>query len=60
MGFFKELALLPVAPLRGTVAIADLLAQEADRSLYASCCSSNSTPTRAGSATSSGSPKRMS
>jgi Gas vesicle protein G len=34
MGLFKELALLPVAPLRGTVAIADLLAQEADRRLY--------------------------
>jgi hypothetical protein len=34
MGLFKELVLLPVAPLRGTVAIADLLAQEADRRLY--------------------------
>lgn len=34
MGLFKELVLLPVAPLRGTVAVADLLAQEADRRLY--------------------------
>jgi hypothetical protein len=34
MGFFKELVLLPVAPLRGTVKVAELLAEEADRRLY--------------------------
>lgn len=34
MGLFKELALLPVAPLRGTVKVAEVLADEADRRLY--------------------------
>lgn len=34
MGLFKELALLPVAPLRGTVKVAEVLAEEADRRLY--------------------------
>ena len=34
MGLFKELALLPLAPVRGTVWVADQLAQEADRRLY--------------------------
>ncbi len=34
MGLFKELALLPVAPLRGTIAVAEVLAEEADRRLY--------------------------
>ncbi|MCW2980539.1 MAG: gas vesicle protein GvpG [Solirubrobacterales bacterium] len=34
MGIFKELVLLPVAPLRGTVKVAELLAEEADRRLY--------------------------
>jgi LPS O-antigen subunit length determinant protein (WzzB/FepE family) len=34
MGIFKELVLLPLAPLRGTVWVADQLAQEADRRLY--------------------------
>ena len=34
MGLFKELALLPVAPLRGTLKVAEVLAEEADRRLY--------------------------
>lgn len=34
MGLFKELVLLPVAPLRGTVKVAEVLAEEADRRLY--------------------------
>ena len=34
MGLFKELALLPLAPVRGTTWVADQLAQEADRRLY--------------------------
>lgn len=34
MGLLKELALLPLAPVRGTVWVADQLAQEADRRLY--------------------------
>jgi len=34
MGIFKELVLLPVAPLRGTVKVAEVLAEEADRRLY--------------------------
>jgi hypothetical protein len=34
MGLFKELALLPVAPLRGTVKVAEVLAEEAERRLY--------------------------
>ena len=34
MGLFKELVLLPVAPLRGTVKVAEVLADEADRRLY--------------------------
>jgi hypothetical protein len=34
MGLFKEIALLPLAPVRGTVWVADQLAQEADRRLY--------------------------
>lgn len=34
MGLFKELALLPLAPLRGTVKVAEVLAEEADRRLY--------------------------
>src|SRR3954453_2724747 len=34
MGLFRELALLPLAPLRGTVKVAELLADEADRRLY--------------------------
>jgi hypothetical protein len=34
MGLFKELALLPLAPLRGTVKVAEVLADEADRRLY--------------------------
>jgi Gas vesicle protein G len=34
MGLFKELALLPLAPVRGTAWVADQLAQEADRRLY--------------------------
>ena len=34
MGLFKELALLPLAPLRGTVKAAEVLADEADRRLY--------------------------
>ena len=34
MGLFKEIALLPLAPVRGTAWVADQLAQEADRRLY--------------------------
>jgi hypothetical protein len=34
MGLFKELALLPLAPVRGTVWVAEQLAEEADRKLY--------------------------
>ncbi|HEY8466236.1 MAG TPA: gas vesicle protein GvpG [Solirubrobacterales bacterium] len=34
MGLFKELALLPLAPLRGTVWVAEQLRDEADRRLY--------------------------
>src|SRR3954471_2726304 len=34
MGLFRELALLPLAPLRGTVKVAEVLAEEADRQLY--------------------------
>jgi hypothetical protein len=34
MGLFKELVLLPIAPLRGTVKVAEVLADEADRRLY--------------------------
>ena len=34
MGPFKELALLPLAPLRGTVWVAEQLHEEADRQLY--------------------------
>jgi hypothetical protein len=34
MGLFKELALLPLAPVRGTVWVTDQIAEEADRLLY--------------------------
>lgn len=34
MGLFKELVLLPLAPLRGTVWVAEQLHEEADRQLY--------------------------
>ncbi|HEY2479831.1 MAG TPA: gas vesicle protein GvpG [Solirubrobacterales bacterium] len=34
MGLFKELVLLPVAPLRGTVKVGEVLAEEAERRLY--------------------------
>ena len=34
MGLFKELVLLPLAPARGTIWVADQLADEADRQLY--------------------------
>lgn len=34
MGLFKELVLLPVAPLRGTVKVAEVLTEEAERRLY--------------------------
>jgi Gas vesicle protein G len=34
VGLFKELALLPLAPVRGTAWIAEQLAEEADRQLY--------------------------
>jgi hypothetical protein len=34
MGLFKEIALLPMAPVRGTVKVAEYLAEEADRQLY--------------------------
>jgi hypothetical protein len=34
MGLFKELILLPLAPVRGTAWVADQVAGEADRRLY--------------------------
>lgn len=34
MGVFKELVLLPLAPVRGTAWIAEQLAEEAERELY--------------------------
>ena len=34
MGLFKELVLLPLAPVRGTTWVAEQLAEEADRRLY--------------------------
>ena len=34
MGLFKELALLPLAPVRGTVWVTEQIAEEADRQLY--------------------------
>jgi len=34
MGLFKELALLPLAPVRGTAWVAEQIADEADRRLY--------------------------
>jgi hypothetical protein len=34
MGLFKELALLPLAPVRGTAWVAEQLANEAERQLY--------------------------
>ena len=34
MGLFKELALLPLAPVRGTMWVAEQIAEEADRQLY--------------------------
>jgi hypothetical protein len=34
MGLFKELAMLPLAPLRGTLWVAEQIAEEADRQLY--------------------------
>jgi gas vesicle protein GvpG len=34
MGLFKELVLLPLAPVRGTAWVADQIAEEADRRLY--------------------------
>lgn len=34
MGLFKELVLLPVAPVRGTAWVAEQIAEEADRQLY--------------------------
>jgi hypothetical protein len=34
VGLFKELALLPLAPVRGTAWIAEQLAEEAERQLY--------------------------
>ncbi len=34
MGLFKEILLLPLAPARGTVWVAEQLAEEADRRLY--------------------------
>jgi Gas vesicle protein G len=34
MGLFKELVLLPLAPVRGTTWVAEQLAEEADRQLY--------------------------
>lgn len=34
MGLFKELALLPLAPVRGTVWVTEQIAEEADRRLY--------------------------
>jgi hypothetical protein len=34
MGLFKEIALLPLAPIRGTAWVAEQIADEADRQLY--------------------------
>jgi hypothetical protein len=34
VGLFKELVLLPLAPVRGTAWVAEQLADEADRKLY--------------------------
>ena len=34
MGLFRELTLLPLAPVRGTAWVAEQLAEEADRRLY--------------------------
>jgi hypothetical protein len=34
MGLFKELVLLPLAPVRGTAWVAEQIAEEADRELY--------------------------
>ena len=34
MGLFKEIALLPLAPVRGTTWVAEQLADEVDRRLY--------------------------
>jgi hypothetical protein len=34
MGLFKELVLLPLAPVRGTAWVAEQIADEADRQLY--------------------------
>ena len=34
MGLLKEIALLPLAPVRGTVKVAEYLAEEAERQLY--------------------------
>jgi len=34
MGLFKELALLPLAPVRGTAWVAEQIAEEAERQLY--------------------------
>jgi hypothetical protein len=34
VGLFKELVLLPLAPVRGTAWVAEQLADEADRQLY--------------------------
>jgi hypothetical protein len=34
MGLFKELALLPLAPVRGTVWVAEKITEEAERQLY--------------------------
>lgn len=34
MGLFKELVLLPLAPVRGTVWVAEQMAEEAERRLY--------------------------
>lgn len=34
MGLFKGLALLPLAPVRGTVWVTEQIAEEADRQLY--------------------------
>jgi Gas vesicle protein G len=34
MGLFKEIALLPLAPVRGTAWVTEQIAEEADRQLY--------------------------
>ena len=34
MGLFREIALLPLAPVRGTAWVAEKVAEEADRQLY--------------------------